>query len=91
VASQFIIIRSQPRVALVQFLHEALEPVGVVLCGADARLDVVGEPLRRAMRASGASPFSYRAAQLIGGRDGMPSLGIRPGEATRRILAELSA
>ncbi|HYH60908.1 MAG TPA: MerR family DNA-binding transcriptional regulator [Solirubrobacterales bacterium] len=68
----------------------ALDPVGVVLCGADARLDVVGEPLRRAMRASGASPFSYRAAQLIGGRDGMPSLGVRPGEATRRILAELS-
>jgi len=68
----------------------ALLPVGVVLCGSDARLDVVGEPLRRAMRASGASPFSYRAAQLIGGRDGMPSLGTRPSEGTRRILAELS-
>ncbi|MDQ3729463.1 MAG: MerR family DNA-binding transcriptional regulator [Actinomycetota bacterium] len=68
----------------------ALEPVGVVLCGAEARLDVVGEPLRRAMRATGALPFSYRAARLVGGRDAMPGLGTRPGEATRRLLADLS-
>jgi len=67
----------------------ALDPVAVVLCGADARLDVVGEPLRRAMRVSGATPFSYRAARLLSGRDGMPSAGNHPGESTRRILAVL--
>lgn len=66
----------------------ALDPDAVVICGAEARLDVIGEPLRRAMRSAGASPFSYRSAHLVGGRDGIPSLGSRPGEATARLLAD---
>ena len=42
------------------------------------RLDVLGEPLRRAMRAGGAAPFAYRSARLVGGREGMPVLGDGP-------------
>jgi MerR family transcriptional regulator, light-induced transcriptional regulator len=68
----------------------ALNPVAVVICGAEARLDVLGQPLRRAMRASGAAPFSYRAASLVSGRDAMPVLGDRPGEAVSLLLAALS-
>jgi MerR family transcriptional regulator, light-induced transcriptional regulator len=68
----------------------ALDPVAVVICGADARLNTLGEPLRRAMRASGASPFSYRAARLVAGRDAMVSVGASPSEATARLLAALS-
>ncbi len=67
----------------------ALDPQAVVICGENARLDVLGEPLRRAMHSTGAAPFSYRSAQLVGGRDGMPALGARPGEATARLLAAL--
>ena len=67
----------------------ALEPVAIVICGSEARLDVIGEPLRRAMRASGAAPFSYRSASLVGGRDAMPGLGERPGEAATLLLAAL--
>jgi MerR family transcriptional regulator, light-induced transcriptional regulator len=67
----------------------ALEPAAVVLCGAEARLDVLGDPLRRAMRTSGAAPFSYRSASLIGGREPMPTLGARPAEAAARLLAAL--
>ena len=68
----------------------ALDPIAVVLCGAEPRLDVIGEPLRRAMRASGARAFAYRAATLIGGRQGMPQLGSGPAEAQARLLAELN-
>lgn len=67
----------------------ALDPVAVVICGAEARLDVLGQPLRRAMRASGAAPFSYRAARLVGGRDAMPVLGDQPSEAVALLLAAL--
>ena len=67
----------------------ALNPVAVIICGAEARLDILGEPLKRAMRMSNAAPFSYRAAQLVGGRDGMPGLGSRPGEAASLLLAAL--
>ena len=67
----------------------ALEPRAVVLCGAEPRLDVIGEPLRRALRAGGAQAFSYRAARLVGGREGMPQLGERPTAAAARLLGEL--
>jgi DNA-binding transcriptional MerR regulator len=67
----------------------ALEPSAVVLCGSEPRLDVLGEPLRRALRAGGAQSFAYRSARLVGGREGMPQLGTRPGEATARLLAAL--
>lgn len=67
----------------------ALDPVGVILCGAEPRLDVIGEPLRRALRAGGATAFSYRGARLVGGREGMPQLGSRPSEAAFRLLTAL--
>ena len=67
----------------------ALEPQAVVLCGASPRLDVLGEPLRRALRAGGAEAFAYRAARLVGGREGMSELGTRPSEAAGRLLASL--
>jgi hypothetical protein len=67
----------------------ALNPVAVLICGSDARLDVLGEPLRRAMRGSDATPFSYRSARLVGGKNGMPSLGNRPGEAATLLIAAL--
>jgi hypothetical protein len=67
----------------------ALDPIAVVTCGTEARLDVLGEPLRRAMRNCGATPFSFRTARLVGGRDAMTSLGGSPGEATARLLAAI--
>jgi MerR family transcriptional regulator, light-induced transcriptional regulator len=67
----------------------ALEPAAVVLCGAEPRLDVLGEPLRRALRSGGTRAYSYRAARLVGGRDGMPQLGSGPSEATQRLLSGL--
>lgn len=67
----------------------ALGPAAVVLCGADAHLDVFGEPLRRAVRSGGARPFAYRGARLVGGREGMPELGDRPAAAAERLLAAL--
>jgi DNA-binding transcriptional MerR regulator len=67
----------------------ALEPSAVVLCGAEPRLDVLGEPLRRVLRAGGAQAYAYRAARLVGGREGMPQLGDRPSEAAALLLATL--
>jgi DNA-binding transcriptional MerR regulator len=68
----------------------ALDPAAVVICGSEARLDVLGDPLR-ALRGSGAATlYGYRAALLVAGRDGIPSLGIEPGEATDALLAQLS-
>ena len=69
----------------------ALAPSAVVLCGSEPRLDVLGEPLRRALRAGGARAFAYRAARLVGGREGMPLLGSGPIEATQRLLGALDA
>ena len=68
----------------------ALNPVAIVLCGSDASLDVLGGPLRRALR-NGASAriMGYRAAQLVAGRQGVPLLGSSPGETTERLLAFL--
>ena len=67
----------------------ALQPQAVVLCGAEARLDVLGQPLRRALQGGGARPFAYRAARLVGGREGMPELGTAPTEAAARLLIAL--
>lgn len=67
----------------------ALEPTAVVLCGADARLDVFGEPLRRALRSGGARAFAYRGARLVGGREGMPELGTAPADASAQLLVTL--
>lgn len=67
----------------------ALSPIAVVLCGAEPRLDVLGEPLRRALKAGGAAAYSYRSASLVGGREGMPRLGSQPSESSFRLLSAL--
>jgi MerR family transcriptional regulator, light-induced transcriptional regulator len=67
----------------------ALQPQTVVICGSDARLDVLAAPLRR-LRADGRARLNgYRAARLVAGRDGVPSLGDNPAEATDALLAQL--
>jgi DNA-binding transcriptional MerR regulator len=68
----------------------ALRPSAVVLCGSEPRLDVLGEPLRRALRANDASAFAYRAARLVTGSQAMPHLGTSPGTATKNLLAALA-
>jgi hypothetical protein len=70
----------------------ALEPVAVVICGGDARLDVLAGPLRR-IRGYAASPprvYGYRAARLVAGREGVPSLGDEPDTATATLLDQIS-
>jgi DNA-binding transcriptional MerR regulator len=69
----------------------ALDPSAVVICGSEARLDVLGDPLRTLRTADGmARLYGYRAARLVAGRDGVPSLGLEPAEATDALLAQLS-
>jgi DNA-binding transcriptional MerR regulator len=69
----------------------ALRPTAVVICGSAASLDVVGNPLRRALGAApGAHLVSYRAARLVSGSGGIPSLGDRPTDASA-ALGELTA
>jgi hypothetical protein len=72
----------------------APSPVGsqaVVICGSDARLDVLAGPLRRLRADDSAAPLSgFRAARLVAGRDGVPSLGEDPAQATDALLAQLS-
>ena len=69
----------------------ALRPTAVVICGSAASLDVVGNPLRRVLAgAPGARIGSYRAARLVSGSGGIPSLGDGPAEAIA-ALGELTA
>ena len=69
----------------------ALQPQTVVICGTDARLDVLGGPLRRLRAEDGTAVLTgYRAARLVAGRDGVPSLGEDPAQATDALLAQLS-
>jgi DNA-binding transcriptional MerR regulator len=67
----------------------ALQPRAVVICGSDARLDVLAGPLRRLREDGTARLHGYRAARLVSGRDGVPSLGEDPAEATDALLAQL--
>jgi DNA-binding transcriptional MerR regulator len=68
----------------------ALDPAAIVICGCEARLDVLGEALRAARGADArAELYGYRAARLVAGRDGIPSLGAGPGEATDALLTQL--
>ena len=65
----------------------ALDPRAAVLCGTEARLDVVGPHLRKLLSGrEGARLYSYRSANLVSGRSGLPSLGSRPSEATATLL-----
>lgn len=67
----------------------ALRPSAVVLCGSEARLDVLGEALRRALGGGGARPYSYRSAQLVSGSNGIEQLGELPSEALARLMHSL--
>jgi DNA-binding transcriptional MerR regulator len=69
----------------------ALDPQAVVICGSEAQLDVLAGPLRqlRDSEGAGARLYGYRAARLVAGRDGLPSLGDDPAEATDSLLAQL--
>jgi DNA-binding transcriptional MerR regulator len=70
----------------------ALRPRAVVLCGEGASLDVLGGPLRSALRGGrGAAVLGYRAAQLVSGRRGIPSAGATPSQATASVLEVLDA
>jgi hypothetical protein len=67
----------------------ALRPSAVVICGSSASLDVVGPPLRRVLSAApGARLAGYRAARLVSGTGGVPSLGDGPAVAIE-ALSEL--
>ena len=68
----------------------ALRPEAVVVCGSEAQLDVLAGALR-ALRAEDrlARLYGYRAASLVSGRDGAPSLGQDPVEATDALLAAI--
>jgi DNA-binding transcriptional MerR regulator len=70
----------------------ALQPVAVVICGNAAQLDVLAGPLRRIRKDAGLGSrlYGYRAARLVAGREGVPSLGEVPDEATAVLLAQLS-
>jgi DNA-binding transcriptional MerR regulator len=69
----------------------ALRPSVVVICGDEARLDVVGEPLRRVLAAAPSARLAgYRAARLVSGSGGVPSVGDGPTEAIE-ALGELMA
>jgi len=69
----------------------ALDPAAIVICGCEARLDVLGEALRAARGVDArAELYGYRAARLVAGRDGIPSLGAAPGEATDALLTQLT-
>jgi hypothetical protein len=68
----------------------ALRPAAVVLCGAEARLDVVGTRLRNVLNEQdGSRLFGYRTARLVSGRRGAPVLGSSPFEATANLIAAL--
>lgn len=68
----------------------ALDPQAVVICGCDARLDVLAGPLRQLRGGDGSARLlGYRTARLVAGRDGVPSLGEDPMGATDALLAQL--
>jgi DNA-binding transcriptional MerR regulator len=70
----------------------ALRPSVVVICGSAASLDVVGGPLRRVLAAApDAQLAGYRAARLVSGRGGIPSLGSAPGRALAALEGLLVA
>jgi MerR family transcriptional regulator, light-induced transcriptional regulator len=70
----------------------ALQPVAVVICGDEAQLDVLAGPLRRIRRQAGSATrlYGYRAARLVAGREGVPSLGSEPADATSILLDQIA-
>jgi DNA-binding transcriptional MerR regulator len=68
----------------------ALCPDAAVICGSDAHLEVLAAPLRQLRGEVGAAQvYGFRAARLVSGRDGFPSLGDDPAEALTLLLGEL--
>jgi MerR family transcriptional regulator, light-induced transcriptional regulator len=67
----------------------ALDPIAVILCGTQARIDVLGAHLRRVLGDRGRPRLcGYRAARPASRSGGLPSLGSRPGEATAALLGD---
>ena len=65
----------------------ALAPRAVLLCGSEARLDVVGTAVRKLLNGGSVGRvYGYRAAQLVSGRNGIVLLGETPGTATESLL-----
>jgi DNA-binding transcriptional MerR regulator len=65
----------------------ALAPRAVVLCGSEARLDVVGAAIRKLINGGSSNRIhGYRAAQLVSGRNGIGMLGTTPGAAAEALL-----
>jgi DNA-binding transcriptional MerR regulator len=70
----------------------ALDPRAVVLCGSEARLDVVGTAVRKLLNGgNGNRVYGYRAAQLVSGRNGIALIGETPGAATDSLLEAFGA
>lgn len=70
----------------------ALRPRAIVLCGSEARLDVLGSSLRSVISSSPKATLAgYRAAQLVSGTRGVASLGEHPAQATEALLTALGA
>lgn len=68
----------------------ALRPGAVILCGEGSRLDVIGPHLRSVLRAPSAPRLlGYRAARLVAGSQGLPTLGSSPSEALERLSDQL--
>lgn len=66
----------------------ATSPSAIVLCGAEATLDVVGRLVYSVKQVgSGAPVLEYREAMPVWGSHAIPSLGSRIGEATIAIKA----
>jgi hypothetical protein len=66
----------------------ATSPSAIVLCGADATLDVVGRLVYSVRQVgSGAPVLEYREAMPVSGSHAIPSLGSRIGEATAAVRA----
>jgi DNA-binding transcriptional MerR regulator len=69
-----------------------LRPAAVVLCGTEARLDVLGPQLRRVVdEARGARLYGYRSARLVSGSRGLPDIGAYPGEAAGTLLEAIGS
>ena len=66
----------------------ALDPEAAVLCGTQARLDVIGPHLSRILGdRPGTRVYGYRSAQLVSGQGGVQQLGPGPGDAAGALVA----
>ena len=69
----------------------ALDPDAAVLCGTEARLDVLGAHLSRVLgERPGTRVYGYRNARLVSGSAGSHQLGPGPGDAAGELIASLA-